>query len=356
MPEHRHPGAAPARARLSGFQRLAVTATLVTLLLIAMGGLVRATDSGLACPDWPQCYGKLIPRQADLPEGLSLVNVWIEHSHRLVASVVGFLILAVVVWAVRSHRDRPMILWPALAALGLVVAQAYLGRQVVLGLLRANLVTAHLGMALAVVACLAVVTVETFVPRASGAAGRGRRMGLARLGAGIALLAYVQALVGATVTGLGAGLAFRGFPLADGQLLPPVATRPEAMHMTHRLLALILAAAIVYLAWRAARYRSQLVSEGAWDPRQHWVVRLAMWAAALVAVQIGLGAANLWNDLSAVTVVPHLAIASWIWTVLVVLTALAYRLAPAQPRQLRVPVTGAERRQAGEASREAASQ
>jgi cytochrome c oxidase assembly protein subunit 15 len=88
---------------------------LLSLALIGLGGAVRATDSGLACPDWPFCYGKVIPRQADIPtdSGYTLWNVWLEHSHRLVASVVSTLIAVLVGWALVRFRDRPAVLWPA---------------------------------------------------------------------------------------------------------------------------------------------------------------------------------------------------------------------------------------------------
>ena len=67
------------RTSLNRFAKLAVAASIATYLLIVVGGLVRATDSGLGCPDWPGCFGGWVPP----PE----LHAWIEHSHRLVAAL-----------------------------------------------------------------------------------------------------------------------------------------------------------------------------------------------------------------------------------------------------------------------------
>lgn len=316
------------RPRLVPFRRLAVVTTVATFVLVALGGAVRATDSGLACPDWPFCYGKIIPRQADIPPetGYTLWNVWLEHSHRLVASVVGLLVLVLAVWAAARFRDRRDLLWPALVALVVVCLQGALGAFVVLRQLLAELVTAHLGTAMLLLGLLLWLSVAAAAePRPRGA----RDLRFARAATVVALLAYLQILVGGHVTGIGAGLIWTTFPLMDGTLLPEVASEAAGYHVAHRWFALVVLAAAAWLCARAVRHRAERRAAGTWDERRdRWLVTLPMWGATLVVAQIGLGVANLYSQLSALSVVPHLTVASWIWGVFALLAILARRHAP----------------------------
>src|SRR5947209_9846976 len=108
-----------------GIRTLAVLAASITLLLIAVGALVRATGSGLGCPGWPKCFGRWIP-----PLRFHAV---IEYSHRFTAfiDVLAIAVLAVAAW--RRYRHVPRVFWPSVTALGLVVLQAILGAIVVKG-------------------------------------------------------------------------------------------------------------------------------------------------------------------------------------------------------------------------------
>jgi cytochrome c oxidase assembly protein subunit 15 len=313
-------GAPPNRPRadaqaesLRRFRLLAIATTALTLVLVAIGGAVRATDSGLACPDWPRCYGMWVP-PADF-------NIWIEHTHRLVAGVVAVLIWALAGWALLRFRHRRDLVVPAVLAWLLVHVQALLGALVVWHLLKAELVTAHLGMAMAVIGCLVYLAVAAALPPRPRAFTP-----LTKALIGVAALVYAQILVGGHVTGIGASLAFTDFPTMGGRLVPEIRSEQEAFHVLHRALAFILFGASVWLAGVAVRYRRVVSDAGAWTAAQRWLVKLPMWGATLVVVQSALGVANLWTRTSYLTVIPHLAVASWIWAVFALAVALSLRL------------------------------
>jgi heme o synthase len=297
---------------LTLFRRLAVVTIATTFVLIAVGGLVRATDSGLGCPDWPRCFGKLVP-PAEL-------HAWIEHSHRLVASVVMVLVAALVVAAWRTGQER-VVRRATVAALVLVLSQALIGAFVVWWRLEAESVTLHLATALALVALLIHIGFRARWP-ADRSRRHGQDRGFVRLVAAAAGLTYLQMLVGSTVTGYHAGLAY---PL--NVLWPDLGPGVARIQLAHRTLAVVVGTLAV-ATWLVAR-RSQ---------RAHpTVTRLAGYAAGLVAVQIGLGVANVANRLSALTVVPHLAVGALLWGTLFALLLHADRFSgvpgrdPAEP-------------------------
>ncbi len=284
---------------MTRFQRLAVATTTATFVLIAVGGLVRATDSGLGCPDWPRCFGKLTP-----PPNL---HAWIEHSHRLVAAVVIVLVALSAIAAWRTRQPRA-IRWAAIGAVAMVVAQAVLGAIVVWAKLEAESVTLHLATALALVALMEFIAFRSRWGRRES----GRTPRFARLAIGGAGLVYAQMLVGSTVTGHDAGLAYPA-----GTLIPDLGLSSAQIQFAHRLLATLVGVAVVAI-WLRARATQ----------RAHpTVTRLAGYAAGLVVVQIVLGIANVANRLDALTVVPHLAVGSLLWGTMFALVLHADRFA-----------------------------
>src|SRR5256712_4322135 len=213
------------------FGRLASAAVVATYVLIILGGLVRATGAGLACPDWPLCHGRLMPPLDPL--------VLIEWSHRFVASIVGILTVAVAVAAWRLRKaGQPGLVGLSGLALVLVIVQIGLGGLTVRHELTAWLVVAHLGTAMAFFATLIVIVVIAMTPspaelvpsgvetRARGGAGpvAARRYDPFRTLAVLTLAAtYGLVLIGGYVSASGAGLAGSGWPPVSWTMLPSLA-------------------------------------------------------------------------------------------------------------------------------------
>jgi heme A synthase len=310
------PDAAPKRPSRSTarIRALAVTASGLTILLIAIGGLVRATGSGLGCPGWPKCFGRWIPPLE--------YHAVIEYSHRFTAflDVVAIGALALVAW--RGYRGVTRVFRPAVAAFGLVILQAILGGVVVRGELKALLVTAHFATAMILAGTLVYLTVASFTIRARMA---DESDGLTRLARGATGSVFALLVVGSYVRGEGAGLAFRDWPLMDGRVVPDISAIGPAIHFAHRLLALVVGVAIAVLVVRSWRQRTN-------RPAVAW---LCTAAGGLFVAQILVGAANVWSRLAPAAVVAHVALAGSIWSVMVAVAATAR--VTARPRPNLVP-------------------
>src|SRR3989338_8595503 len=104
-------------------RRFSKLVCFATLFLIFVGGLVTSTGSGLSVPDWPLSYGTLFPKMVG--------GIVFEHSHRMVASTVGLLMLALTIWLCWAE-ERRWVRRVSLTALGAVVLQGILGGMTVL--------------------------------------------------------------------------------------------------------------------------------------------------------------------------------------------------------------------------------
>ena len=125
------------------FQTLALASAAGAFVLMVAGGFVTHTESGMGCPDWPLCQGRIVP-------DFSQPGTAIEWTHRTIASIVGVLVLLTTFLAWRDRRSEPRTLWAATLSLVLVGVQGALGGAVVLtGLLNYLLIVAHLSLAAA---------------------------------------------------------------------------------------------------------------------------------------------------------------------------------------------------------------
>jgi len=298
------------------FRPLAGAATLATFVLIGIGGFVRATKSGLGCgDDWPHCSGEVLPPLQD-------PNQIIEFSHRAAAGVVGFMIAGLAFLAYKHYRDRPRVLWASVGALALVIFQALLGMVVVKTHLAAVMVVVHLGAALSLLAVLIYVKTLTDARDESGDARLSTR---ARVAAGSI---FVLLLVGSYVSGANAGYAFPDWPLMDGQVIPNLAVDDKAIHFLHRVLAALVGVVVFVVA-------IDLIRRGGDAAR-----RYAHVGVGLFAVEVVIGALNVWTKLNAAAVTAHLAVGAAIWASFV---AAAFVTSPAHARSERAPFHKASR-------------
>ena len=289
---------------MNRFQRLAALTLATALGLVTIGVIVRATDSGLGCPDWPLCNGQLIPALGDS-------KAWIEWIHRTVAVVIGFEILGLAFLAIRDYRDRRSILWPSLAAVALAGFQAWLGRETVRLGNSGESVTAHLATALTLVALLVYVTVRAGYPARIGGRGGSQRFTL--IAAFTTALTFALLLFGSHVTATSTALVFPDWPLMGGSLLPPLtdATAPMALHRWVAAIVGLVVIALTFVAWRTQRDHPTLL-------------RLALGTAVLYAIQVVIGGLQVLTQLAGWTVTLHLALGAVIWAMLTGLTVTSY--------------------------------
>jgi protoheme IX farnesyltransferase len=288
--------------------RLVVAA--VFLLLIA-GALVTSTDSGLAVPDWPLSYGRLMPPMVG--------GILYEHGHRIVAALVSFFVglqAGVLLWGERRAAVRRL----GVAAFAAILMQALLGGLTVLLLLPPAVSSAHAGLAQIVFALTAAIAWMTSRAWTSGALAEGvsapdaRALHRAfRLASLAALATYVQILLGAVVRHTGAGLAIPDFPLSFGRFVPTAAelgSRGVAIAFAHRAFALVAALCILAALADAWRLRERMPVLGPFA---------AVWGA-LLALQFVLGALSIWTRKAVPVTAAHLAVGGLLWVTAVLVT------------------------------------
>jgi cytochrome c oxidase assembly protein subunit 15 len=249
-----------------------------TGILIFAGGLVTSTESGLSVPDWPNTYGYFM---FFFPLEKMVGGIRYEHTHRLIASTVGFLIivLAACLWRAEPRRWVRRLGYIALAA---VITQGILGGITVLWYLPDPISIAHASLA-QIVFCLTMTIALVTSPGWTRAYTHGPApddLVLQRMAAVTTGLIYIQIVVGATMRHTGAGLSIPDFPLMFGQLVPPHWDAKIAIHFAHRVGAGIVSLAILATAGHVFSHHRT----------REELRRPALLLLALLATQITLGA------------------------------------------------------------------
>jgi len=301
------------------FRVVSTAAAMVTYALVVLGGVVRVSGSGLGCPDWPLCHGRLLPPLQ--------LHVLIEYSHRSVATLASGLIVAGALWAWLALRDRPDLRLYATAAAVLLVFQVGLGGVTVLFELPSIIVLAHLATAMLLLGAVCITAAAARLPQTPASDRGAGRWALAAAGA-----TYVLTLTGSLVTATGAGSACAGWPLCGGGLTVS-AERLPLVQLAHRgtaaAVGLLILVSLMVVLRRLGRHRSVRLT-------------VALTLAAL-ALQIAVGAAVVRLELPAALRGLHLALAAAVWAGTVILVVLARRL----PAQAEPEMAGAAERRRG---------
>lgn len=297
---------------------LAALATVLALVVVLLGAYTRLTHAGLGCPDWPGCYGFIGVPQTDaqlahaerhFPEApVEAQKGWNEMVHRYFAGTLGLVILGLAVHALaRCGRDGQPLRLP-LVLLGVVITQAAFGMWTVTLKLWPQVVTAHLLGGFTTLALLFLLSL-----RLSGALpALDLPAGLRRLAAAALALVIGQIALGGWVSSNYAAVACVDLPTCHGQWWPAMdfangfhltqhigpnylggqldSDARTAIHMTHRLGALVVTLTLLALAWR-------LRGEG--------LGRLAGLLLAVLALQVGLGISNVLFHLPLPVAVAH---------------------------------------------------
>ncbi len=260
------PEGLPRARRLAG---LFAAITTLAYLLIVLGALVRANGAGLACPDWPLCFGNLVP-EFDLA-------VAFEWSHRLLAGSISLLFVGAGALCLRDPQIRPTLRNLIVVTACVLAVQIFLGALTVWQLLASWTVVSHLVVGNAFALCLAFTARALFrldAPKPPAVVRPPLRAALAVT----AILLLAQLVLGGLVSSTYAGLACSEWPTCNAGVYFPSFEGALGIHLLHRLAAYALAVAVLASAWL-----------GRATPGLHAVLRSA---AILVVAQVAVGIAN----------------------------------------------------------------
>ncbi|MFP6847858.1 MAG: COX15/CtaA family protein [Pseudomonas sp.] len=299
--------------------RLALFATALAFVVVLLGAYTRLTHAGLGCPDWPGCYGfigvpmsehKQTLAEVRFPEApVEVAKGWYEMIHRYFAGSLGLVILALAVQALRRRNQPGQPLKLPLLLLGMVILQAAFGMWTVTLKLWPQVVTAHLLGGFATLSLLFLLAQRLSAKATVLPSLPARLRSLAALGL---LLVIGQIALGGWVSSNYAAVACVDLPTCHGQWWPAMdfangfhltqhigpnylggqldSDARTAIHMTHRLGALLVTLVLLVLAWQLKR---------------NGLARLAGLLVLALAVQVSLGVSNVLLHLPVLVAVAH---------------------------------------------------
>jgi len=307
---------------------------VATLLLICSGGMVTSKGVGLAVPDWPTTFGY---NMFLFPVSKWIGGIFFEHTHRLIASAVGFLTIILAIWLWRSE-DRQWVRNLGVIAVAAVILQGVLGGLRVtmlkdeIGIFHACLAQAFLGL----IVLIALVTTHFWRTLSNVVADERRFAAITVIAIAITIGIYVQLALGATMRHQHRDLAILDFPTANGAWIPDSSASALVkinawrdaralsnvdafqiwLQMAHRFLALLIAIAVIAFClrvWRDARHVPTLR-------------RLSILWLALLACQLTLGAWTIWSNKAADIATTHVAVGAAMLCFGVSISAICWRI------------------------------
>ena len=160
------------------FRKLGLWTIAAVYFLILVGGVVRATGSGMGCPDWPKCFGRWIPptEVSQLPPNYKEVfgaklkgevefnafKTWTEYVNRLIGVLIGFLVFGTLLASIPFLRKDKIVFYFSLLSFILVAFQGWLGSKVVAAELKPTIVTLHMMLALVIVFLLLYAVARSY--------------------------------------------------------------------------------------------------------------------------------------------------------------------------------------------------
>ena len=340
-------GIRPARS-ITWLNRFAWLTAVATLFLICSGGMVTSKGVGLAVPDWPTTFGY---NMFLFPVSKWIGGIFFEHTHRLIASAVGFLTIILAVWLWRSE-DRNWVRNLGVIAVASVVLQGMLGGLRVtmlkneIGIFHACLAQAFLGL----LVVIAVVTTNFWRSLANVFADPKKFGPIKMIALATTIAIYVQLALGATMRHQHRDLSILDFPTANGAWIPDTSATALAkinawrdaralsdvtafqiwLQMAHRFVAAIIAVAVIAFCFQVWKHASQITS----------LKRLSIWWLVLLFCQLTLGAWTIWSNKAADIATAHVAMGATMLSFGVSIYAICWRILPAHPnaRSTRRPI------------------
>lgn len=284
-----------------GHRDLLLVASTLTFLLVVLGGIVCVTDSSKGCPDWPACYGQLVP-----PMRLDSI---LEYTHRVLAGLTSLLIVASAIVGWRKAPTIRWLSWPPTIAIVFLVAVVIFGALVVLRGLGPGLAALDLGSALIVLALMLVTTVMAFAFHENPAQPDRLSLdsALAKLALWTLVAVFVVLVSGVLVATSGSVVRCLSWPLYGGPL--ELTTARGWLDLARGLLAgatSILTIVVVVQSWH----------------RPGAIRRTAMVTGVLFLSEVVLGAVLVVAGATVYLQVMYVALAAAFWTSFVVLVVL----------------------------------